>query len=44
MELCLLVFLIAIVLAAITGRVSDSRDGADWRPSDDGQRRPPGRT
>lgn len=25
---------------AIAGKVHDSRDGADWRPTDDGVRRP----
>jgi hypothetical protein len=43
MPLVLLVFFIVIVIAAIFGRVSDSRDYADWRPSDDGRRCPPGR-
>jgi hypothetical protein len=43
MELFLLLFFVAIMLAAIFGRVSDSRDSADWRPSEDGLRCPPGR-
>jgi hypothetical protein len=43
MELFLLLFFVAIVLAAILGRVADSRDSADWRPSRDGLRCPPGR-
>jgi hypothetical protein len=43
MELFLLLFFVVIVLAGVFGRVADSRDFADWRPSDDGLRRPPGR-
>jgi hypothetical protein len=38
MEYFLLLVLVAIVVAAIFGRVADSRDYADWRPSKEGQR------
>ncbi len=44
MEFFALLFFGAIALAAVLGRVADSRDFADWRPSDDGLRCPPGRT
>jgi len=37
----LLVFLLVLLLAGVLGRVSDSRDYADWRPSEDGLRRSP---
>jgi hypothetical protein len=43
MELFLLLFFVMITLAGIFGWVSDSRDSADWRPSEDGRRCPPGR-
>jgi hypothetical protein len=43
MELFVLLLLaaLAIILAAATGLVADSRDYADWRPSVDGMRQPP---
>ena len=42
MGLVLLVtFLTVVVLAAMFGRVTDSRDYADWRPTEDGVRRSP---
>ena len=37
----LLVLLLVLLLAGVLGRVSDSRDYADWRPSEDGLRRSP---
>lgn len=42
MQILLLVFFAAIVVAAVLGVVADSRDSADWRPSSDGVRQPPG--
>jgi hypothetical protein len=44
MELFLLLFFVVLTLGAIFGWASDSRDSADWRPSDDGRRCPPGRS
>jgi hypothetical protein len=41
MELFLLLFFAALLVAAIFGRTSDSRDFADWRPTDQGVRRSP---
>jgi hypothetical protein len=41
MGLLLLIFFVLIVSAAVLSRVADSRDFADWRPSDDGQRLSP---
>ncbi len=41
MGFVLLLFFLALFVAAVTGRVRDSRDYADWRPSDDGLRRSP---
>ena len=40
MELIVIAFFVAILLASIAGFTSDSRDGADWRPSWDGTRQP----
>jgi len=37
----LLVFFLVLLLAGVFGQVSDSRDYADWRPSEDGLRRSP---
>jgi hypothetical protein len=36
----LLLFFVLLAVAAATGRVSDSRDYADWRPTRDGFRQP----
>jgi hypothetical protein len=36
-----LLFFAVLFVAAVSGRVADSRDYADWRPSDGGQRRSP---
>jgi hypothetical protein len=41
MGFVLVLFFAAILVAAVTGRVRDSRDYADWRPSDGGLRRSP---
>jgi hypothetical protein len=41
MELFLLLFFAVVAVAGATGRVVDSRDFADWRPSNDGFREPP---
>jgi hypothetical protein len=38
MELLLFIFFAVVVLAAVSGRVTDSRDFADWRPTCDGER------
>ena len=38
MVLLLLLFFVALAVAGAFGWVADSRDYADWRPSDDGQR------
>jgi hypothetical protein len=41
MELFLLLFLVLLLAGAISGRVADSRDYADWRPTRDGIRQLP---
>jgi hypothetical protein len=41
MELFLLAFFIIVFVAAALGLGADSRDYADWRPSDGGFRRSP---
>lgn len=38
MELVLLLFFIVITVAAVLGWTADSRDSADWQPSEDGRR------
>lgn len=38
MELVMLLFFLLIAAAAAFGVIADSRDGADWRPSADGDR------
>ncbi len=38
MELVVVLFLVAIALASALGLVSDSRDGADWKPTHQGVR------
>ena len=40
MELLLLLFFIVIAIAGASGLVADSRDFADWRPTNDGFRDP----
>lgn len=40
MEVALLVFFVLLVAASLLGWTADSRDGADWRPTDGGIRRP----
>jgi hypothetical protein len=40
MELVLLLLLIGTGVASLLGWTADSRDGADWRPTDDGRRVP----
>jgi hypothetical protein len=37
-ELVLLLFFIAVTVAAAFGWTADSRDSADWQPSEDGRR------
>jgi hypothetical protein len=39
--LLFLAFLLALGLASAAGLTVDSRDGADWRPSNGGFRQPP---
>ena len=41
MTLVVLFFFVFLLVAAVLGRVADSRDYADWRQSDNGLRRPP---
>jgi hypothetical protein len=41
MELFLLILAVVFVLLAAVGRVADTRDYADWRPTRDGFRDPP---
>ena len=36
MELFILAFILVLALAALLGWTADSRDGADWRPSEVG--------
>jgi hypothetical protein len=43
MEIALAVFFLLILAASIGGWTVDTRDGADWKPTDDGFRAPPGR-
>jgi len=38
--LFVLVFFVLLGLASAVGLTADSRDGADWAPSTDGERRP----
>jgi len=38
MELLLLLFFIAVAIAGASGLVADSRDFADWRPTNEGFR------
>jgi hypothetical protein len=40
MALAVLVFFLLIALAAATGHVADTRDGADWRATHAGFRAP----
>jgi hypothetical protein len=40
MGLVLLVLFVLLAVASVLGWTADSRDGADWRPTDGGQRRP----
>lgn len=40
MELFLLLFFVVVAIAGASGLVVDSRDFADWRPSNDGFRDP----
>ena len=39
MELFIAAFILFVAVAGAFGWVADSRDGADWSPSDDGFRR-----
>ncbi len=38
MELFIALLFLIILIAAITGHVADTRDSADWKPSDGGFR------
>lgn len=38
MAIGVLIFFLLITLASITGKVADSRDSADWKPTDGGFR------
>ena len=38
MPLGIALFLLLITIASIAGKVADSRDSADWKPTDDGFR------
>ncbi len=38
MEIVLLVFFVLILVASITGHTADSRDSADWKPTENGRR------
>ena len=40
MEIAFAIFFLLIALAAVAGWTADSRDYADWKPSDDGFRSP----
>ena len=40
MELVIALFFLLILVAAVAGRTVDSRDSADWKPSDGGFRHP----
>jgi len=40
MELALLVIIVLLGVASMLGWTVDSRDSADWKPTDDGQRAP----
>jgi hypothetical protein len=40
MEIVLLAVLAIVVVASILGWTADSRDGGDWRATDDGRRVP----
>ncbi|WP_422772205.1 hypothetical protein ACN28C_03725 [Plantactinospora sp. WMMC1484] len=41
MELFLLLFFLVLLLASVLGLTADSRDSADWRPSNGGRRSSP---
>ncbi|MCX4469633.1 hypothetical protein OOK41_04850 [Micromonospora sp. NBC_01655] len=36
--LLLLLFLLLLVAASVSGLAADSRDSADWKPTDEGRR------
>ncbi|WBB71184.1 hypothetical protein [Micromonospora sp. WMMD812] len=36
--LVLVLFLVLLAVASATGLTADSRDSADWKPTDDGRR------
>jgi len=42
MELFVPLFLLVLLLASVLGFPADSRDSADWRPSEEGWRSSPG--
>lgn len=38
MEIAFAIFFALLLLAAIAGRTADTRDSADWKPTNDGFR------
>ena len=38
MELVLALFFLVILIAAVSGKVTDTRDSADWKPTEGGFR------
>ncbi|GAB2620516.1 hypothetical protein Aab01nite_34880 [Paractinoplanes abujensis] len=38
MAIAIALFFLLILIAAVTGRTADTRDSADWKPSDEGFR------
>ena len=40
MGIAVLIFFILLAVAAASGRTADSRDSADWKPTEDGWRAP----
>jgi hypothetical protein len=43
MGIVLAVFFLLILVASVAGWTVDTRDSADWKPTDDGFRAPPAR-
>ncbi|AEV87887.1 hypothetical protein ACWT_6876 [Actinoplanes sp. SE50] len=38
MEIAMLVFFVLLLAASLAGLTADSRDSADWKPTNDGRR------
>jgi hypothetical protein len=38
MPIAIAIFFLVITIASITGRVADTRDSADWKPTEEGFR------